>query len=101
MATRAPVVPFAGLGVDDGWVNLGHLRTATALLGRYAAPVALGLGPLPFPAQLRFVLGRPILPPKDPAGAPLLKAAAERAVNQLLASRGTHALSAEPATVVP
>jgi 1-acyl-sn-glycerol-3-phosphate acyltransferase len=96
-----PVVPFAGLGVDDSWVNLGHLRGARALLGRYAVPVAFGLGPLPLPARFRFVVGRPILPPAHAAHAPLLKAAAERAVLQLLASRGAHAISAEPARVVP
>jgi 1-acyl-sn-glycerol-3-phosphate acyltransferase len=96
-----PVVPFAGLGVDDAWLNLGHVRAARRLLGRYCAPLAIGLGPLPLPAQLRFVIGRPILPPQDVRDAPLLKAAAERAVRTLLASRGTHAVSAHPATVLP
>jgi hypothetical protein len=50
---------------------------------------------------LRFVLGRPIVPPSDPDGAPLLKGAVERAVRQLLASKGTHAVSTQPARVVP
>jgi 1-acyl-sn-glycerol-3-phosphate acyltransferase len=93
---RVPVVPFAGLGVDESFVNLGHLERARELLGRYAPPIAVG----PFPTRFRFVLGRPILPPEAPAHAPLLKAAAERAVLQLLASKGAHAISSEPARVV-
>jgi 1-acyl-sn-glycerol-3-phosphate acyltransferase len=97
---RVPVVPFAGLGVDDGWLHLGHLGAARRLLGRYGPPLALGLGPLPLPAPFRFVIGRPLDPPSDPARAPQLKAAAERAVRTLLASRGTHALPARPALVV-
>jgi 1-acyl-sn-glycerol-3-phosphate acyltransferase len=97
----APIVPFAALGVDDSWLNLGHLRAARAVLGRYAAPLALGLGPLPLPARFKFVLGRPVLPPADPALAPRLKASVERAVYQLLASRGAHAVPADPARVVP
>jgi 1-acyl-sn-glycerol-3-phosphate acyltransferase len=101
IAAQVPIVPFAGLGVDDGYVNFGRLRAATALLGRYAAPLALGLGPLPLPSRLRFVLGRPIVPPSDPDRAPLLKAAVERSVRQLLASKGTHAVSTQPARVVP
>jgi 1-acyl-sn-glycerol-3-phosphate acyltransferase len=101
IAAQVPVVPFAGLGVDDAWLNLGHLRAARAVLGRYAAPLALGLGPLPWPARIRFVVGRAIHPPREAAAAPLLKAAAERAVLTLLASRGTHAVPARPAAVVP
>lgn len=96
-----PVVPFAALGVDDCWLNLGHLRAVRAVLGRYSAPLAVGLGPLPFPVPFRFVVGRPILPPDDPEQAPLLRAVAERAVLQLLASKGAHAIPAEPSRVVP
>ncbi|HET9594971.1 MAG TPA: 1-acyl-sn-glycerol-3-phosphate acyltransferase [Anaeromyxobacteraceae bacterium] len=101
IAAQVPVVPFAGLGVDDGFVNLGRVRAARALLGRRASPLALGVGPLPWPARLHFVLGRPIAPPADPSGAALLRAAAERAVLTLLASHGTHAVPARPAAVVP
>jgi 1-acyl-sn-glycerol-3-phosphate acyltransferase len=98
---RAPVVPFAGLGVDESWVNLGHLRAAKRLLGRYAAPLAFGIGLLPLPTRFEFVIGQPIPPPGDLAQAPLLKAAAERAVLELLASRGAHAVPEEPARLVP
>jgi 1-acyl-sn-glycerol-3-phosphate acyltransferase len=98
---RVPVVPFAGLGVDESWVNLGHLRAARRLLGRYAVPLAFGVGLLPLPARFRFVLGRPILPPADAAGAAQLKAEVERAVLRLLVSKGAHEVRDEPARVVP
>jgi 1-acyl-sn-glycerol-3-phosphate acyltransferase len=96
-----PVVPFAGLGVDDSWVNLGHLPAMKRALGRYALPIAVGLGPLPLPVRFRFVLGHPIAPPPDPSRAAQLKATVERAVVQLLDSRGEHALPPAPAPVVP
>ena len=101
IAARVPIVPFAGLGVDDAWVNLGHLRAAKRLLGRYAAPLAIGLGPVPFPTRLRFVLERPLQPPGDPREAPSLKRAVEGAVRSLLDSRGSHAIPAKPAPAVP
>jgi 1-acyl-sn-glycerol-3-phosphate acyltransferase len=103
LAIRAgvPVVPFAGLGVDDSFINFGHVAAMRRILGRYAAPLALGLGPLPLPVQFRFVVGHPIAAPRDPSQAARLKARVERAVVQLLDSRGEHAIPAEPATVVP
>jgi hypothetical protein len=96
-----PVVPFAGLGVDDSWINLGHVSPLKKLLGRYSLPLAVGLGPLPLPVQFRFVIGHPIAAPRDVTRAAQLKAAVERAVVQLLDSRGEYALPAEPAPVVP
>ncbi len=99
--TGVPIVPFAGLGVDDTFANFGHVEAATRLLGRYAPPLAMGLGPIPLPSRLRFVLGTPIFPPPDESGAPRLKAAVERAVELLIASRGAHVSVAEPAVVVP
>lgn len=98
---RVPVVPFAALGVDDAWINLGHVAAMKRVLGRYAVPLAVGLGPLPFPVRFRFVFGHPLPPPREPSRAATLKAAVERAVIQLLDSRGQHAIPAEPATVVP
>jgi 1-acyl-sn-glycerol-3-phosphate acyltransferase len=96
-----PVVPFAGLGVDDSWINLGHVAALRRLLGRYTAPLALGLGPLPLPVHFRFVIGHPIAPPRVASRAAQLKARVESAVLQLLDSRGEHAIPAEPAPVVP
>jgi 1-acyl-sn-glycerol-3-phosphate acyltransferase len=59
-ACNAPVVPFAGAGVDETFFNFGHLQSLRARLGRYAAPLTLGLGPLPLPVPLRFTLGPPL-----------------------------------------
>lgn len=98
---RVPVVPFAGLGVDDSWINLGHVAAVRRILGRYTAPLAFGLGPLPLPVQFRFVIGHPIAPPRIASRAAQLKARVERSVLQLLDSRGEHAIPAEPASVVP
>jgi 1-acyl-sn-glycerol-3-phosphate acyltransferase len=55
-----PVVPFAAAGVDDTYLNFGHLEPLRARLGRYAAPLTLGLGPLPLPVAMRFALGAPL-----------------------------------------
>lgn len=55
-----PVVPFAAAGVDEIYLNFGHLGALRKRLGRYAAPLALGLGPLPLPVPLHFCLGEPL-----------------------------------------
>jgi 1-acyl-sn-glycerol-3-phosphate acyltransferase len=95
IAAQAPVVPFAGLGVDDSFLNLGHLGLFTQLFGRYAPPLALG----PLPARLLFRVGAPMIPPRDPALAEAFKASVQAAVESLLE---THAAPAqEPAAVVP
>ena len=81
-----PVCPFAGLGVDDSYVNLGPLPVLERVLGRYAAPVAVGLGPFPWPARFRFVLGEPLAPPADERDAPTFKRDVQAAVERLLGS---------------
>ena len=95
IAAGAPVVPFAGLGVDDSFVNFGHLPAATRRFGRYAPPLAVG----PFPARLRFRVGPPMLPPRDPADAESFKRRVQAAVESLLEVHG--AVAQEPAPVVP
>lgn len=55
-----PIVPFAGAGIDDTYLNYGAPAFLRARLGRYAPPLGLGLGPLPMPVRLRFRLGAPI-----------------------------------------
>jgi len=93
LAIRAGVVivPFAALGVDDSYRNLGHLPGTRALLGRYAPPLAIGLGPLPLPVRFRFVIGHPIAPPSEMARAPELKEHVAGAVRALM----SHAASGE------
>lgn len=86
---QVPVVPFAGLGVDDTFVNFGHARLAKRLLGRYAAPLAMGLGPLPLPVPLHFRLGAPLRPPQSLHDDEVLafKLRVQRKVEALLAAR--------------
>lgn len=85
IAEGAPIVPFAGLGVDDSYVNFGHLPGTRALFGRYAIPFAVGLGPLPLPVQFRFRLGAPITPPSEMSAADRLRDEVATRVMSLLA----------------
>jgi 1-acyl-sn-glycerol-3-phosphate acyltransferase len=87
VAIRAgvPIVPFAGHGVDDTYVNLGPIPALEARMGRYAVPVGVGLGPLPLPARFRFQLGRPLSPPANEEHAPRFKRDVQAAVEDLLA----------------
>ncbi len=75
---QAPVVPFAGFGIDETFTLLrgGEARWRFGRGGRYAVPLAMGLGPVPFPVQFRFILGEPMDPP-----------AREATVSQLVAYR--------------
>lgn len=81
---QIPIVPFAGLGVDDSFIHLGHPPLSRRLLGRYAVPLAVGLGPLPLPVQLRFRLGRVLEPPFEKGCEEALKETARREVLRLL-----------------
>lgn len=92
---QVPIVPFAGLGVDDTYLHFGHVEAMRSLLGRYTVPLAMGLGPLPLPTQLRFRLGRPIEPPKNHARVHELKAAAQAAVERMLRADDTEETVAE------
>ena len=67
VAIRAavPVVPFAALGVDDSYVNFGHLPGTQRVFGRYAVPFAVGLGPLPLPVHFHFRLSPSLTPPSE------------------------------------
>lgn len=85
---QVPIVPFAGLGVDDSFIHLGHPPLARWLLGRYAVPMAVGLGPLPLPVQFRFRLGRVLEPPFRQGYEEALKEAAQREVQRLLRQGG-------------
>lgn len=81
---QVPVVPFAGLGVDDSFVNFGHPSIARRVLGRYAVPLSVGLGPLPLPVRFRFRLGAPLEPPDSLDEVDDFKVEVQRAVEQLL-----------------
>ncbi len=64
-----PIIPVASIGGDDAYVSLLEDNVyAQKLMGsdRYKMPLYLGLGLLPFPVKLRFVIGEPVeirLPP--------------------------------------
>lgn len=95
-ATGAPVVPFAGLGVDDTFFNLGHLPLTRTLLGRYAMPLAVGIGPLPFPVRLRFRFGRPISPAAARGDPARLKRLVQDAVESMMEDHGQPARAPVP-----
>jgi 1-acyl-sn-glycerol-3-phosphate acyltransferase len=81
---QVPIVPFAALGVDDSYVNFGHVRALQRRLGRYAFPLAMGLGPIPLPVPFRFLLGAPIPPPSSHEQASQLKEAVTSRVERML-----------------
>lgn len=83
-----PVVPFAALGVDDAWFNLGVPDWRRRLLGRYAMPTVVGLGPLPLPVRFRFRFGSPLYPPARASGTERFKRKVQMAVEHLLADDG-------------
>lgn len=84
---NVPIVPFAGLGVDDVYLNLGLPPFERRLLGRYAMPLAVGIGPLPFPVQVQFRIGRPIHPAEAGGRVEALKLRTQQAVEALLEGR--------------
>ncbi|MCW5829835.1 MAG: acyltransferase family protein [Deltaproteobacteria bacterium] len=64
-----PIIPVASIGGDDAYVSLLEDNVLVQrLLGtdKYKMPLYLGLGLLPLPVKLRFVVGEPVylnLPP--------------------------------------
>jgi 1-acyl-sn-glycerol-3-phosphate acyltransferase len=84
-AAGVPIIPFAGLGVDESYFNFGRSQRARFRIGSYAAPVALGLGPFPLPVHFHFKLGRPVFPEPgvDPA---VIKSRVQDAVEGMLHS---------------
>jgi 1-acyl-sn-glycerol-3-phosphate acyltransferase len=68
--TGVPIVPFAGFGVDDTFLCPDDERLSVPLAPgeKYRVPLGIGLGPLPLPVKMTFVVGKPLRPP--PANAP-------------------------------
>lgn len=65
LAAGVPIVPVAGIGIDDAYVSLGRERQiGRALFGkpRYDLPILMGLGPMPLPVKFRFVIDAPLDP---------------------------------------
>jgi 1-acyl-sn-glycerol-3-phosphate acyltransferase len=65
-----PIVPFAGFGVDDTFLCPDDERLSVPLAPgeKYRVPLGIGLGPLPLPVKMTFIVGPPLQPP--PANAP-------------------------------
>jgi 1-acyl-sn-glycerol-3-phosphate acyltransferase len=96
--TQVPVVPFAGLGVDESFLHFGHPAALTRLLGRYTPPLALGIGLVPFPVRFRFRLGEPLTPPRTQAALGDFCQRVQHHVEDLLEEDG--APEAQPAPLV-
>ena len=70
LRAQRPVIPVAGLGNEDFYVQLvsqervresGVGRFIKRFLGdKYVFPVYMGLGPIPFPTELHYIVGEPI-----------------------------------------
>ena len=63
LAADVPIVPIAGIGIDDAFVTLGRERLLGRTLfgsARYDLPIFVGLGALPMPVKFTFYIDRPI-----------------------------------------
>lgn len=67
---EVPIVPFAGFGVDDTFLCPDDERWCVPLAPgeKYRVPLGIGLGPLPLPVRMTFLLGPALTPP--PVDAP-------------------------------
>lgn len=62
-----PIVPVAGVGIDDTYRVVGRLQPLARLAGheKYAVPVSVGIGAVPLPAKFTFAIGPPVDPPAN------------------------------------
>ena len=70
LRAQKPIIPIAGLGNEELYVQVvsqdrvresGVGRLISKLLGdKYVFPVYMGLGPIPFPTELHYIVGEPI-----------------------------------------
>jgi 1-acyl-sn-glycerol-3-phosphate acyltransferase len=79
LRAQKPIIPVAGIGNEELYVQvvpkdrvresrLGHL--VSQFLGdKYVMPIYMGLGMLPFPTELRYLIGEPIHLPYGPEAA--------------------------------
>lgn len=79
LRAQKPIIPIAGLGNEELYVQVvsqervrqsGVGRLISQLLGdKYVTPIYLGLGALPFPTELHYIVGEPIQLPHGPEAA--------------------------------
>jgi 1-acyl-sn-glycerol-3-phosphate acyltransferase len=70
LRAQKPIIPVASLGNEELYVQLvSQERMRQSAMGRfiakllgekYVTPLYLGLGPLPFPTELHYIIGTPI-----------------------------------------
>ena len=70
LRAEKPILPIAGLGNEDFYVQVvsqervresGMGRFISKFVGdKYVFPVYMGLGPIPFPTELHYIVGEPI-----------------------------------------
>jgi 1-acyl-sn-glycerol-3-phosphate acyltransferase len=79
LRAQKPIIPVAGLGNEELYVQVvsqdrvrqsGVGRLISKFLGdKYVTPIYMGLGPLPFPTELHYIIGEPIDLPYGPEAA--------------------------------
>ncbi len=79
LRAQKPIIPVAGIGNEELYVQVVSKdrvresrigRFVAELLGeKYVTPIYLGLGILPFPAELHYIVGEPIHLPHGPEAA--------------------------------
>ncbi len=79
LRAQKPIIPIAGIGNEELYVQVvpqervresGVGRLISRLLGdKYVFPVYMGLGPIPFPSDLHYLVGEPLYLPHGPEAA--------------------------------
>lgn len=79
LRAQKPIIPIAGLGNEELYVQVvsqdrvrqsGVGRFISQVLGdKYVMPIYMGLGALPFPTDLHYIIGEPIHLPHGPDAA--------------------------------
>lgn len=94
LRAQKPIIPVAGLGNEELYVQVVSQdrvrqssvgRFISQLLGdKYVMPIYIGLGALPFPTELHYIVGKPIHLPYGPeaAGDPELVARLHQEVTE-------------------
>jgi 1-acyl-sn-glycerol-3-phosphate acyltransferase len=67
LRAQKPIIPIAGLGNEELYVQVVFI--SKVLGDKYVTPIYMGLGLLPFPAELHYIVGEPIRLPYGPEAA--------------------------------
>lgn len=79
LRAQVPIIPLASVGNEEMYVQVvSKERVGKSVFGRfvsrfvgekYVMPLYMGLGVLPFPTELHYIVGEPIRPPYGPEAA--------------------------------